>query len=78
MRPHECKVDPQVGEALPVVARHAAKQRALSIHHLVVRDRQDEALEERIKQPERQIVVVVAAMCRPVADVAQRVGEHLV
>ena len=34
---------------------------------------EDEALEERIEQPERQIVMLVAAMHRFVADVAQRV-----
>ena len=38
-----------------------------------MRDRQDEALEERIEQPEGHFVVVVAAIHRLVADVAQRV-----
>jgi len=41
----------QVGEPLPVVARHLREQRALAVDDLVVREREDEVLAERVEQP---------------------------
>src|SRR5512145_3455562 len=42
MGPHAAKEEPQVGELLLSVARHAANERALAVHDLVVRERQHE------------------------------------
>ena len=50
--PHEGVVGAQVGELLPVVARHLAEQRALAVHHLVVAERQHEILAEGVEQAE--------------------------
>jgi hypothetical protein len=66
MRPHEAVQRAQVGEFLPVVAGHLADQRALAVHHFVVRERQHEVLGEGVEQAEGQLVVVVAAMDRVV------------
>ena len=55
------------------VARHLVDQRALAVHDLVVRQRQDEVLRERVDERERQLVVVVAAVDRVLLEVRQRV-----
>ena len=70
---HEAVVGAHVGEALPLVARHAAEDRAFAVHDLVVAERQDEVLEEGVVQPEQDIAVVVAAMDRVLRDVIQGV-----
>jgi hypothetical protein len=54
----------QVGEALPVVARHLADQRALAVHHLVVRQRQHEVLAVGVELAEGQLAVVEAPVHR--------------
>ncbi len=53
MPPHVAVQRAQVGELLPVVARHLADQRALAVHHFVVRQRQDEVLVEGV--PEQKV-----------------------
>ena len=73
VRKHRAEVRTQVGELLPVVAGHAAEQRAFAVHDLVVRQRQHEVLVERIHEPERHLVVVVLAVNRVLAHVAERV-----
>jgi hypothetical protein len=55
---------PQVGEALPLVARHLVDHRAFAMHHLVVRERQHEVLGEAVQHAEGQQIVVVLAMDR--------------
>src|SRR5436309_135217 len=40
MAVHESVIGAQVGEPLPVVARHATEERALAMHDFVVRERQ--------------------------------------
>src|SRR5262245_45107248 len=50
---HEGVVGTQVGEALPLIARHAAQDRALAVYDLVVRERQDEIFRERVMQSEQ-------------------------
>ena len=42
LRVHVAEQQPQIGELLPLVARHFADQRAFAVHHFVVRQRQDE------------------------------------
>ena len=54
----------EVGELLPLVARHAAGERPLAVHDLVVRQGQDEVLVERVKEPERQQIVVKSPVHR--------------
>ena len=73
VRPHVAEQQPQVGEALPVVARHLAEQRALAVHHLVVRERQHEVLAEGVDEREGQLAVVPAAVHRVVVHVLQGV-----
>ena len=73
LRPHPRVQRTEVGEALPVVARHLAQQAALAVHHFVVAERQHETLTEGIQQPERQLAVVESAMHRVVLQVAEGV-----
>ena len=73
MRPHVAQQQAQVGELLPAVAGHLRDERLLAVHHLVVRQRQHEVLEERVPDRERQPVVVVPAMDRLLAHVIERV-----
>ena len=49
------------------------QHRALAVHDLVVRQRQDEVLGERVDERERQLVVVPAAVDRLVLEVRERV-----
>src|SRR5205823_14391248 len=64
MRPHEGEIGPQIGKALPAVARHSADQRALAVDDLVMRDRQDEIFVESVEEAKGQIVVMVFAVDR--------------
>ena len=41
---HVGKHQPQVGEFLPVVARHLGQQGALAVDNLIMRERHDEVL----------------------------------
>ena len=50
MRPHVRVERAQVRELLPAVARHLRQQRALAVHDLVVRERQDEVLVPRVDE----------------------------
>ena len=61
---HVAEEQPQIGELLPVVARHLAEQRALAVHDLVVRERQHEILVKGVEHAERELVVVVLAVNR--------------
>ena len=51
--PHEAVIGAQVGELLPVVARHLGEQRAFAVHDLVVGQRQHEILAERVERARR-------------------------
>ena len=73
MRPHVAVERAQVGEALPAVAGHPPEQRALAVHDLVVRERQDEVLVPGVDQREGQLVVVEAAVDRLLREVLERV-----
>jgi len=73
MRVHVPVAGAQRGEALPVVAGHLAEQRALAVHHLVVAQRQDVALAEGVDGGEGELAVMVRAVFRRPAQVAQRV-----
>src|SRR5438874_13599413 len=70
---HEGVIGTQVCEPLPVIARHPAEDRTLAVHHFVMRERQDEILEERIVQTEHDVAVMVLAMDRILADVIEGV-----
>src|SRR5262245_65150249 len=77
MAEHEAVIGAQVGKPLPGVARHAAKDRALPVHDLVVRQRQDEVLGEGVVQPKQDLAVMMAAIDRILADVIEgRSEEH--
>ena len=73
MPPHEPVIGPQVRELLPLVARHLLQHRAFAMHDLIVTDRQDEVLAERIVQTEGHLVMMEAAMDRLFLDVFKRV-----
>ena len=70
MTEHEAVIGAQIGEALPFVAGHAAEDRALAVHDLVMRERQDEVLGERVVQTEQDLAVMVLAVDRILADVS--------
>ncbi len=59
---HVAVQQPEVGELLPEVAGHLVEQRALAVHDLVVRQRQDEVLGEGVDQAEGEPAVVVLAI----------------
>ena len=67
MRPHVGQERARVGELLPFVARHLVDQRALAVHHFVVRDRQHEIFGEGVQQAEGDVVVVILAVDRVLA-----------
>ena len=71
MAEHEAVIGAQIGESLPFVAGHAAEQRALSMHHFVMRQRQDEIFRESVVQAEQDVAVMMLAMDRILADVVQ-------
>ena len=72
-RPHETEIGAQIGEALPVIARHAAKERKFAVHDFVMRDRQDEIFRKRVDQAKGHLVVMVASVDRIFLHVMQRV-----
>src|SRR5262249_60109933 len=59
MAEHETVIGAQVGKTLPLIARHAADERTLAVHDLVVGERQNEILEESVVQPEQNLTVVI-------------------
>src|SRR5207245_11575606 len=73
MTKHEAVVGAQIGEALPIVARHAADERALAVHNLVMGERQDEVFEKGVMQAEKDLAVMMLAVKRIFADVFERV-----
>ncbi len=73
MAEHEGVVGAQIGESLPLVARHAAEDRALAVHDLVMRQRQNEILGESVMQAEQDLAVMMAAMDRVLRHVVESV-----
>ena len=73
MAEHEAVIGAQIGKALPVVAGHPAEDRALAVHDLVMRQRQDEIFRKRVVQAEQDVAVMMLAVDRILADVVQRV-----
>ena len=63
----------QVGVLLPRIARQLGQHRALAVDDLVVRQRQDEVLGERVERAKRQLVVVPPAVDRIARDEPERV-----
>src|SRR5205807_5567736 len=73
MSEHQAVIGAQIGKTLPLVARHAAEKRTLAVHDLVMGERQDEVLEERVVQAEKDLAVMMLAVDRIFADVFERV-----
>jgi hypothetical protein len=69
MRPHESVVGTQVREFGRAIARHPAEDGALAVDDLVMAQRQDESLGERIVKSEAHLGVVRAAMHRVLAHI---------
>ena len=63
----------QIGELLPVVARHLGEQRAFAVHHFVVRERHDEVLAVLVHHAEGEQLVVIAAVDGVHREIVQRV-----
>ena len=63
----------QPREFLPVVARHFADERALSVHDLIVRERQDEVLGECVHEREGEFVLIPLAVDRVEAHIVEHV-----
>src|SRR4029434_4293835 len=72
MAEHEAVIGAQIGKTLPLVARHAAENRTLAVYNFVMRERQDEVLEERVMQTEKDLAVMMLAVDRVFADVFER------
>src|SRR6516162_6906723 len=70
---HEAVIGAQIGKTLPFIARHAPENRTLAVHNLVMGERQDEVLEERIVQAEEDLAVMMLAVDRIFTDVFERV-----
>ena len=73
MAVHVAVQRPQGRVLLPHVARHLVEHRALAVHDLVVRERQDEVLGVHVERRERHQVVLPAAMDRILAGVLEDV-----
>src|SRR5436305_300172 len=73
MRPHETEVGTQICELLPIIAGCLPVERAFAVHHLIMAERQDEALRECVHQSERHLVVVPSAVDRLMVEVVERV-----
>ena len=73
LRVHVAEEQPQVGTLLPFVAGHLGEQRPFSIDDLVVRQRQDEVLGERVDHAKGQLAVVIFPVNRLVRHVGERV-----
>src|SRR5260370_16887032 len=69
MTEHEPVIGAQIGKALPLIARHAAENRTLTVHDFVVGQRQDEVFEEGVMQTENDLAVMILAVDRILADV---------
>src|SRR5437773_10201222 len=61
----------QIGELLPIVARHAAQERAFAVDNLVVRKRQDEVLVMVIEHGEGEVVLVIFPINGVATEIAQ-------
>src|SRR5262252_4990051 len=70
---HISKEETQVGKFLPVISRHLPYQGALSMNHLIVRERQHEIFIEGIDHTECKITVMEAPVNRIECHIAQRV-----
>src|ERR687891_1971380 len=71
--PHEPVQRTEVREPLPAVPGHLREERALAVHDLVVREREDEVLRERVHEAERELVMVEPAIHRIALEVVQGV-----
>ena len=63
----------QTSQTLPLIAGHLRNQRTLTVHDLVVRQREHVVLGEGVHQREGKLAVVPAAVDRILAEVAQGV-----
>src|SRR4051794_41263892 len=68
---HEAVIGTHVGESLPVVPGHSAKDRTLAVHNFVMRERKDEVFEERVVQPKQNLTMAMAPIDRILADVVE-------
>ena len=68
------KEAPQAGKLLPVVTRHLTDERALTMHDLIMRQRQYKILGERIHKGEGQLILVPLA----IDGIKAHVIEHIV
>src|SRR6266540_3187884 len=64
VRPHVRVEGAKVGELLPVVAGHLGEERTLTVHDLVVRERQHEVLRPGVQEAEGQLVVAILPVHR--------------
>ena len=73
MRPHPSEKHPAVGEFLPVVTRHFIDERTLAVNDLVMAQHKDEMFMERVEHRECDLALVISAVNRVFADVAEAV-----
>ncbi len=61
----------EIGELLPVIARHPPDQRTLPMHHFIVGKRQQKILVVMIEHRESKIVLVILAIDRIALEIAE-------
>ena len=69
MTVHVAVEEAQIRKFLPHVPRHLVEQRTLPIHNLVMRQRQNEVLGERVPEAESQLVMVMLPVDRVLGHV---------
>jgi hypothetical protein len=71
--PHQTIIRPQIGELLPAIARHPAKNGMLPVRDFIMRQRKHKILGMGVEQAEGDAVVVPGAVHRLHRHVIERV-----
>ena len=57
--PHPAVIGAQVGKFLPRIARHTIENRFLTVHHFVMRQRQNKVFGVVVEHAERQLIMMI-------------------
>src|SRR6202030_3117012 len=72
-RPHVAVERAELSELWPAIPGHLGEQRALTVHHLIVRERQHKIFGPRVKQAEGEVAMMVAAVDWLLGEIFERV-----
>src|SRR5580693_4130700 len=73
MAEHEAVKKAQIGELLPIIARHFSDHGTFSVDNLIMGIRQDEIFRESVQQAKSDFVVMIAAEDRILRYVIQSI-----